>query len=121
MKFRAERVTVVHPGVHPRYSPGGEKSHVPLVAAVGRLVPVKRFEILVDALVELRRAHPTLEAVIAGDGYKRDELEAQIHAAGADDWSQLPGRISDEDIVDLYRRAWGVARPPTRGGGGEGP
>jgi glycosyltransferase involved in cell wall biosynthesis len=76
MNFRPERVTVVHPGVHPRYSLGGEKSKVPLVVAVGRLVPVKRFEMLIDALVELKRLHPTLEAEIAGDGYKRDELEA---------------------------------------------
>jgi glycosyltransferase involved in cell wall biosynthesis len=91
---------------------------VPLIAAVGRLVPVKRFEVLIDALVELKRAHPTLEAVIAGDGYKRDELEAQIHAARAEDWIQLPGRISDEDIVDLYRRSWVLASASAREGWG---
>jgi len=118
MKFRPERVTVVHPGVHPRYSLGGEKSKVPLVAAVGRLVPVKRFEMLIDALVELKRWHPTLEAEIAGDGYKRDELEAQIHAARAEAWIRLPGHISDEAVVDLYRRAWVLASASAREGWG---
>ena len=42
---------VVPPGIDPRFSPGGEKSPTPLVVAVGRLVPVKRFELLIAALV----------------------------------------------------------------------
>jgi glycosyltransferase involved in cell wall biosynthesis len=118
MKFRPERVAVVPPGLHPRYSPGGAKSPTPLVSAVGRLVPVKRFDLLVDALVELKRSHPTLEAVIAGDGYKRDELEAQIRGARAEDWLQLPGHISDEAVVDLYRRSWVLASASAREGWG---
>ena len=36
------RVSVTPPGVEPQFSPGGERSDVPLVVAVGRLVPVKR-------------------------------------------------------------------------------
>lgn len=118
MKFRPERVRVVHPGVHPRYSPGGEKSKVPLVVAVGRLVPVKRFEMLIDALVALKRQHPMLEAEIAGDGYKREELEAQIRAARAETWIRLPGHISDDAVVDLYRRAWVLASASAREGWG---
>ena len=34
------------PGIDPQFSPGGEKSPTPLVVAVGRLVPVKRFDML---------------------------------------------------------------------------
>jgi glycosyltransferase involved in cell wall biosynthesis len=118
MGFQPRRVTVVHPGVEPRFRPGGERSPHPLVLAVGRLVPVKRHDLLVEALIELKRRHPTLEAVIAGDGYKRDELEAQLHAARAEDWIHLPGRISDEDVVDLYRRAWVLASSSAREGWG---
>jgi glycosyltransferase involved in cell wall biosynthesis len=118
MRFRPERVTVVPPGVHPRYSPGGEKSPTPLVVAVGRLVPVKRFELLIDALVALKAEYPALEAVIAGDGYRRDDLEAQLHASRAEDWIRLPGRISDEAVVDLYRRAWVLASVSAREGWG---
>jgi glycosyltransferase involved in cell wall biosynthesis len=118
MKFRPERVTVVHPGIEPRFTPGGEKSPHPLVVAVGRLVPVKKFEVLIDVLIELKRSHPNLEAVIAGEGYKREELEAARHAAGAESWLHLPGRVSDEEIVDLYRRAWVVASASAREGWG---
>ena len=46
--FRADRVTVVPPGIDAALPPGGEKSPTPLVVAVGRLVPVKRFDVLIE-------------------------------------------------------------------------
>ncbi len=112
------RVSVTPPGVEPQFSPGGERSDVPLVAAVGRLVPVKRLHLLVQALVELKPGHPGLQAVIAGEGYERPALEAQIRAAGAESWISLPGFLSEEDLIDLYRRAWVVASTSLREGWG---
>lgn len=114
-----EDVTVVPPGIdHARFSPGGPRSPHPLVVAVGRLVPVKRFDRLVDALVELRGRHPLLEAVIAGEGYERPALEARIRAADAQSWLHLPGRVDDDELVALYRRAWAVASSSTHEGWG---
>ena len=94
------------------------KSPTPLVVAVGRLVPVKQFDVLVDALVALKADHPGLEAVIVGEGYKREDLEAQIHAARAESWITLPGRIDEDAKVDLYRRAWVLASASAREGWG---
>jgi len=103
--FAADRVSVVAPGIDAHYSPGGDKSPTPLVVAVGRLVPVKRFDLLIDALVELKATHPALEAVIVGEGYEREHLESQIRANRAEGWVALPGRIDEDTKVDLYRRA----------------
>ena len=58
MGFEAKRVTVVPPGVDPQFTPAGQKSPTPLVVAVGRLVPVKRFDMLVESLVALKCDHP---------------------------------------------------------------
>ena len=51
-------------------------------------------------------------------GVRRDQLEAQIHAAGAEAGSRLPGRVDDEEVVDLYRRAWVLASASAREGWG---
>ena len=118
LKFKPAMVHVVPPGIDPRFSPLGEKSPTPLVVAVGRLVPVKQFDVLVDALVKLHAHHPTMEAVIVGEGYRREQLEAQIHEAGADRYIQLPGRITDEEVIDLYRRAWVLTSASAREGWG---
>ena len=106
LHFKRSMVHVVPPGIDPRFSPGGPKSPTPLVVAVGRLVPVKRFEVLVEALVRLRSRHPDLEAVIVGEGYRREQLETQIHEARAERWLHLVGHITDDEVIDLYRRAW---------------
>jgi len=118
LKFHDDMITVVPPGIDAEYTPGGEKSPTPLVVAVGRLVPVKRFEMFVESIVALRARHPRLEAVIVGEGYRREALEAQIHEAGADKYITLPGRISDEEVIDLYRRAWILASASAREGWG---
>jgi glycosyltransferase involved in cell wall biosynthesis len=109
-------VSVVPIGVDPMFTPAGERSPVPLVVATGRLVPVKRFELLIDALVAARRSVPELRAVIMGEGVDRPRLEARIAEAGATGWIELPGRVSDEVLVDNYRRAWVLASTSQREG-----
>jgi glycosyltransferase involved in cell wall biosynthesis len=118
LRIPAERVSVCPPGVEPRFSPLGERSVVPLVVAVGRLVPVKRFHLLIEGLVRMKPDHPDLRAVIAGEGYERPALEGLIRRHGAESWISLPGYVSEEGLVDLYRRAWVVASTSLREGWG---
>jgi glycosyltransferase involved in cell wall biosynthesis len=114
--LRPDNVHVVPCGVHPMFSPGGERSPDPLVVAVGRLVPVKRFGLLIDSLVAARRSVPRLQAVIVGEGVERPRLEAKIAAAGAGDWIRLAGHVPDHELVDAYRRAWVLASSSQREG-----
>lgn len=118
LRLPAGNITVAPPGIDARFGPGGDRADHPLVVAVGRLVPVKQFDRLVSALVQLKAAHPTLEAVIVGEGYQRPALEAQVRAAHAQEWLHLPGRVGDADLVDLYRRAWVLASTSAREGWG---
>ena len=121
LHFRSSRVSVVEPGIDARFSPGPEpdvRDADPLVVAVGRLVPVKRFDRLIDALASLKPRHPRLRAVIVGEGYERPSLESLIALRGAEEWIELPGRVDDADLVALYRRAWVVASASAREGWG---
>jgi glycosyltransferase involved in cell wall biosynthesis len=99
LRFKPNRVTVVPPGVDPRFAPGDTKSATPLVVAAGRLVPVKRFEELIEVLVRVRERQPRLEVLIVGEGYRRDNLEAQLRETGADRWIRLAGHVSDEEFL----------------------
>ncbi len=113
-----EQVTVVPPGVDERFSRGGVRSRHPVVLAVGRLVPVKRFDRLIDVLASLKARHPSLEAVIVGDGYLRADLEAQVRRLGADGWLHMPGYLGEEELLAMYRRAWVLASASSREGWG---
>jgi glycosyltransferase involved in cell wall biosynthesis len=116
--LRPSRVGVVPPGIDQLFSPGGTRSRHPLVVAVGRLVPVKRFDVLMDALAEVRRSVPELRAVIVGEGYERPALEEHRRALGAEGWLELPGYMDDAQLLDVYRRAWVLASTSQREGWG---
>ena len=116
--FRPDRITVAPPGVDARYAPGGHRSPTPLVVAVGRLVPVKRFDVLLRSLAKLKADHPALQAVIIGEGNERPALEALRRELGATEWVSLPGRVDDAELVSWYRRAWVVASSSQREGWG---
>ncbi len=114
----AGRISVTPPGVESRFTPGGERSADPLVVAVGRLVPVKRFPLLVEVLLRLKATHPRLRAVIAGEGYERPALEALLRRHGAEEWLTLAGFVDDDALLALYRSAWVVASTSLREGWG---
>jgi glycosyltransferase involved in cell wall biosynthesis len=116
--FDADRVTVITPGVDPFFTPGGERSATPLAVAVGRLVPVKDFPRLVKVMAGVRERVPDVELVIVGEGYERDRIVETIAEHGAQDWVRLAGRISDEELRDLYRRAWIATSASVREGWG---
>ncbi len=116
--LRPERVSVVRPGVDARFTPGGTRAPQPLVVAVGRLVPVKRFDVLMDVLAEVRRWVPNMRAVIVGEGYERARLEAHRRSVGAEEWLELPGHMDDDGLLALYRRAWAVVSTSQREGWG---
>jgi len=114
----AQRISVVPPGVTPMFSPGGKRSETPLVVAAGRLVPVKRFDLLIESLVQVKERCPELRAVVLGEGYERGALEDLRRRHLAEGWLDFPGRVSDTELVDWYRRAWVVGSTSLREGWG---
>jgi glycosyltransferase involved in cell wall biosynthesis len=118
MGIAPERIDICAPGVDPRFTPGGEKAERPLVVAVGRLVPVKRYDLLLEACDRARQTIPDLELVIVGDGYERPTLAEQVRRLDAESWVTFAGHLRDAEVVDLYRRAWVVASASAREGWG---
>lgn len=116
--FHPDRVTVVHPGIDPRYTSGGTRSGEPLIVAAGRMAPVKRYDMLVRAAAIARREVPNLQLHILGDGYDRPTLEAAIDEVGGAEWVTLRGYLGENEKVELYRRAWIVASASVREGWG---
>jgi glycosyltransferase involved in cell wall biosynthesis len=122
--FDGDRITVVHPGIDPMFSPAkpgdpqGAKSPEPLAVACGRLAPVKRYDALVRAAHKARERVPDLRLDIIGDGYERPKIQGVIDELGAGDWVTLRGYVTDEEKIDLYRRAWIVTSASAREGWG---
>lgn len=79
-----------------------------LLVGVMRLSVRKRPRQLLKMLRRARRQVPAgigLQAVIAGEGPARPALERYLRRHGMATWVSLPGRLSREEIRQLYRRA----------------
>lgn len=98
------RIRVVHNGVDPA-DHRRAKSPEPLFVAVGRLVPHKRFDLLLR-LWDTVRPLTGGRLVIAGEGPERARLEA-LAGPGV----TLPGWVSEEDKQDLLGAAWLLVHP----------
>ncbi len=93
---------------------------VPLVAAVGRLVEKKGFDVLIEACALLHSEGFRLRAVIAGEGERRRELEALIRARHLGAVVDLPGALDQARLLeDLYSRAALLAAPSVAGRDGD--
>jgi glycosyltransferase involved in cell wall biosynthesis len=100
-----------------RFRPAKEPEGAPLtVLAVGRLVPKKGFDVLVDAAAMLRRP---LRLRVVGDGPERGELAARIAASGLADRVTLVGPLTHDELPAAYAAAHVVAVPSVRDASGD--
>jgi glycosyltransferase involved in cell wall biosynthesis len=116
--FKDERVEVVPPGIAAHFSPGGTRTTNPSFVAVGRLQPVKRFDRLIRAAVKAHDEVPDLTLTIVGTGALREELGALVDELDAADYITFAGRVSDDELVELYRSGWAVVSSSVREGWG---
>lgn len=65
------------------------------MVAMGRLVAIKQFDILIDAFGALAKQYPGWNLTIWGDGPLRASLEQQIDRLGLGDRVMLAGRTSE--------------------------
>jgi L-malate glycosyltransferase len=84
------------------YRPSGDQPSVDVIF-VGRLAPIKRPRLLLDAMAVARSRLGRLSAAIVGDGPLRAELEAHARAIGLGDSVTFTGQRSD--AVALLARA----------------
>lgn len=104
--FRPDRVVAVDNGVDTFFQPGGVKSTNPSVIAVGRLAPVKRFDVVIGAALEAKERIPGLTVTLVGDGPLRRELQRRIDDAGAAAWIAMPGHVTRAALLRHYQQAW---------------
>ncbi len=86
----------------------GLAEDVPLVAHVARLVPIKRHDVYLRAIAEVRARFPEARFLIVGDGETREALEAltkELHLEESVIWLGFvkdPAEVyADADIVAL--------------------
>lgn len=76
-----------------------------VILFVGRLVPVKGVDLLIDAMARLRERRPASLAVIVGEGEERPPLEGRIRRLGLEEDVRMVGFVEPQELVRWYAAA----------------
>ena len=72
---------------------------------VTRLVPEKGIDLLLTAFAQMRKQHPNIALIIAGDGDERSRLEKLAKELEISDKAMFKGMIPNREMPLIYNRA----------------
>lgn len=81
-----------------------------IILAVGRLVPYKGFDVLIKATCDISKE---AVVVIVGGGPLQETLQRAITHSQLDDRVMLAGRLGDDELHMLFRKAYLYCMPST--------
>ena len=101
---RPDRIEVIRNGIdvpEPRVDSPAREAGGPHIGTVGRLVPVKGFDLFVEVAARLRQRQPSARFTILGDGPLREAVSRRARELGLGEaFAILPAR---EDPMPFYR------------------
>lgn len=112
-----DRIKIIYEG-QPKTHITNKKSLQPLIIYVGRLKKYKRIDFLMNALIEVKKIIPGLNAVIIGDGPDRKRLKELCHQKGLEKEISFLGHISDQARNKWLQKAWVSVQPSIKEGWG---
>ncbi len=110
-------IEVVHNGT-PQPTGTGERSRLPLVLVLGRLVRHKRVPAIVDAMPLVLRRRPDARLVVVGDGDDADAVRAAVDRSPVSDRIEVTGRVNEDEKEAWLAAAWLTVSASTREGWG---
>ena len=74
-----------------------------ICTAVGRLVPVKGYDVLITAFQKIASQVPQLHCLIVGEGESKEELCQQIQGSGLENRIHLVGYYDRQDAMSILK------------------
>jgi glycosyltransferase involved in cell wall biosynthesis len=100
----ADRIHVVHCGLDVEeyeYRGRSPENGLAMLFSVGRFVPKKGFDVLLDALSRLKLKNLPFRCVIVGTGPLYDEMRTKAQSSGLLECLELPGAMPQECVKDM--------------------
>jgi glycosyltransferase involved in cell wall biosynthesis len=105
-QLRTSKVRVLGHGIDPaQFAPMPAAGGVPLILAVGRLSPIKRYELLIEAVKKIQARGIEVRCVIAGGDPFDSRTYGESLRALAGEAVEFVGAVPHERIAEWYRRS----------------
>ncbi len=104
-------ITLVYPGVNIDALQPGVKTKKPSVLYLGRLKSYKSVHVLIKAAPQILKQFPQVEFIIAGFGEEEKKLKQLAKKLGVFEQFSFLGKVSEEEKIELYQKAWVFVNP----------
>jgi glycosyltransferase involved in cell wall biosynthesis len=101
----AEKFPIIRCGVDVRDIRMPQNCSVPLIMGVGRMIPKKGFDILIDSLGALAAQGAKFQCRLIGGGPEYDSLVARAKACSLDEAIEFAGALGHEDVLQNLMEA----------------
>ena len=102
---------IIYNGVDLKQCQPGVKSRHPLVLYLGRIKYYKSLPVFISAAAAILKKMPEVEFVIAGDGPDKKPLLDLVIKLGIENSVKFVGKVTDEEKIKLYQKAWVFVNP----------
>lgn len=103
---KADQCSVIYNALEPpELEPEPIDTDNPTLLCLGRLMPVKGFDIAMRALPKVLERHPNARVIVAGDGAERQNLEQIVNELGLQKAVEFLGWVQPDDVPALLNRA----------------
>jgi glycosyltransferase involved in cell wall biosynthesis len=114
-----ERIRVVRNGSTDRgWDEPAARAPRPVLTYLGRLVPHKRIELLLDAAARLRHDFPELRVQVIGQGSWMPQLRERASELGIEDRVDFEGFVDGDAKRRMLERTWVLVQPSVKEGWG---
>lgn len=102
---------VIPPGIDSaQFKTTTQQKDIDLLAA-GSLIPLKQFEIFIDAVAEIKKQIPGIKAVLIGEGPEMSTLKRLIENLGLQSTITLTGELPYPEVLQWMQRASVLLHP----------
>jgi glycosyltransferase involved in cell wall biosynthesis len=107
--YRSNKVVLIPNGIDTvKFKPSGRPFFTGQIVRLGmasRFTGIKRHDVLVKMMVELRERAPAInwQLSLAGDGESFSEIDQMVQYMGLESCVGLPGQLSDSAMINWYK------------------
>ena len=116
--YNIRPIAVIPPGIDVNMFSNSSHEKDIDIAGAGSLIPLKRYEVFVQVIAELRKNIPDVKAVLIGDGPEKKRLQDMINSSGLGSNIILTGEQSHPDVVNWMQRTKLLLHPSSYEGFG---
>jgi len=96
---------VIPPGVDLNQFPKAKSTKDVDILAAGSLIPMKRYDLFISIIAEIKKIFPMVKAVLIGDGPKRKQLENLIKELRLESTITLTGELPHRNVLQWMQRS----------------